>query len=502
MRLQVVAVSLAAALVACGGKSSTSDAGSDAGASDAGPVDAGPGAPLLDPSASLNRLQDQNPDPNIVEVNLSASNTAQWDLGNSTVVPSLAYNGVHPGPLLEAKLGDTVIIHFKNDLPWKTSIHWHGLRVPDSMDGTMLGQNPIAPGASFDYQFVARDPGLFWYHPHIADHVQVELGLYGAILIHQPGEPDASTLAVDQPLMLDDVLIENGQISGMDVNGPDPMDAPMASSNEMMDGRLGNVLLANGKANLRIPVTAGGWALFRLVNASNARHMVLSLEGHQLVIVGLDQGFAPDPKPVTSLTIAPGERYSVLVKLDGQPGQEYRWMSSSFAMGMGITDPLGSAPQPVATVVYGADSQATPAQPAFPTADAPQYQPSNARTHIWQLGMAMSGSDMIHTIDGAQWPNVPLLSYPANGDYTFVIQNTDMEVHPFHLHGQRFQVVAATGSLPNDYAGMHGWKDTVVVEPNAAVEIRTALDNPGHWMYHCHILEHADMGMMGELDVQ
>ncbi|XYI04102.1 multicopper oxidase family protein [Sorangium sp. So ce1128] len=130
----------------------------------------------------------------------------------------LAYNGSNPGPLLEAKLGDRIIVHFENDLSWPTTVHRHGLRVPASMDGTALVQEPLPPGGRFDYEFEARDVGTFWYHPHLHESAQIELGLYGPILIHAPDEP---VLALDQPLVLDDILLgDDGQVLGFDPHAP------------------------------------------------------------------------------------------------------------------------------------------------------------------------------------------------------------------------------------------------------------------------------------------
>src|SRR5687767_4017107 len=137
------------------------------------------------------RLTDVNPDPRIVEVELVATTaTHEYLLGKLADVWAFrdgARAGAKPtipGPLLEANLGDTVIVHFRNELPEHTTIHWHGLRVPNAADGTSLSQMHVSPGGTFDYQFTIKDSGYYWYHPHMAADVQIEAGLYAPIMIH------------------------------------------------------------------------------------------------------------------------------------------------------------------------------------------------------------------------------------------------------------------------------------------------------------------------------
>jgi FtsP/CotA-like multicopper oxidase with cupredoxin domain len=126
---------------------------------------------------------DENPDPSIVEVTLTASETtvSMIDGSNQTV---WAYNGQVPGPSIEANVGDRVIVHFVNQLAEPSTIHWHGLRIADDMDGSPRVQEPVPADGEFTYDFVVPDAGSFWYHPHVRSNVQIERGLYGALVVH------------------------------------------------------------------------------------------------------------------------------------------------------------------------------------------------------------------------------------------------------------------------------------------------------------------------------
>lgn len=435
-------------------------------------------------------MPDLDPADGVVEVNLTASNFA-WDPGTGVpLTGGMAFNESVPGPLLEANLGDTVKVHFTNDTDIEMSIHWHGLRVTPEMDGIqqMMG-DPVEPGESFDYEFTLQDAGFYWFHTHMDTATTIEAGLYAPILVHAPGEvtPDC-----DQVLVLDDVLLDE------DTQQIAPPDTDMMQ----LMGRLGNVLMANGRSDRRYAWTKGQTTLLRLVNASNARYWDLYLEGHQLTVVGTDGGFLAEPYTVDDLVMAPGERYMVVVEATGEPGQSYRLMNKRFQLheqggDMVETDPLGNGDNPVATFVYG-DGEVAGTGWTQPTPDVPAWgAPVDNLGHHWVLAEDMMGGSV--TIDGASWPDVPMVDVPFGVDATFEVENTSEMHHPFHIHGNRFQVVDVGGeAVPEG----QGWKDTFDIPPRTTVTVVSALDNPGEWMYHCHILEHADSGMAGLMTVE
>ncbi|XYH92930.1 multicopper oxidase family protein [Sorangium sp. So ce1128] len=257
-------------------------------------------------------------------------------------------------------------------------------------------------------------------------------------------------------------------------------------------------MLVNGRIEPTIPVTKGGWALFRLLNSSDARHFVIRLEEHELFVVGLDGGFLPRPYAADSILLGVGERYLVLVELTGEPGRTYAFTHEKYEHEDPFeSDALPPGPIRVATLAYGKGEVAPTERPIFPAEGGPDLGPGEVVTHTWTLAERFAGGTFVNTIDGEVWPNIPVQRYAASGDYTFVIRNQG-DPHPFHMHGNSFQVVAVDGKEVD----LRAWKDTVTVAPGSSVRIRSRLENPGHWMYHCHILPHHEAGMMAELIVE
>ncbi len=475
---RVVAASVFALTVACTSPKETPE--DDTGTA---PVD--PTAPV---TCGYTAMPDLDPAAGAVEVDLTASALA-WDPGTGTpLTGGLAFNGSVPGPVLEATLGDRVTVHFTNDTDIEMTIHWHGLRVTPDMDGIMQMMDPVAPGESFDYTFTVVDTGFYWFHTHMDTATTIEAGLYAPIILRAPGEvaPDC-----DQPIVLDDVLLDEDTLQI----------APPDTDMMQLMGRLGNVLMANGHRERTVLWTRGQTSLLRLVNASNARYWDLRLEGHTFSVVGTDGGFLAEPYTVENLVMAPGERYMVVVEATGEPGTDYRLMNRRFQLHeadghMIESDPMGDGENPVMTFRYQEGEVAsagwTPPPPDVPAWDGP----TGPLGHHWLLEEDMMGGTV--TIDGAAWPDVPMVDVTQNVDTTFEIENDSEMHHPFHIHGNRFQVVDVGGVRPPEG---QGWKDTFDIPPRTTVTVVSALDNPGEWMYHCHILEHADDGMAGLMTV-
>ena len=242
--------------------------------------DAPPPAPAADTLGTA-VLTDTNPDPNVVEVKLvAAPATALYLAGKPTQVwayrdGSIAGSvGTVPGPRLEAKRGNEVIVHFKNDLPVPTTIHWHGLRVPIKMDGSTSSQAAIPPGATYDYRFTVEDAGTFWFHPHVRGYEQIEKGLYAPFVVK--GDEDIDVTA-DRTFIVDDVKVA---ASGELAPDGDPLD--------LMVGKQGNVMLLNGKREGTIAVESGGRQRWRFVNSANGRYFTLRIAGHPFVVIGSD----------------------------------------------------------------------------------------------------------------------------------------------------------------------------------------------------------------------
>lgn len=450
-------------------------------------VDASEGP--FEPSAA----PDLDPAPNVVEVALEAK-VSDIEIAPGRTVSMWTYNGQLPGPRIEARTGDTVRVRFKNSLPEATTIHWHGVRVPAAMDGAPAVQSPIAAGAEFTYEFVVPDAGTFWYHPHVRSDEQVERGLYGAFVVRGDAEPATTT---DRTVVLDDLLVDsNWQPSDFD---------PMMQA---MVGRQGNVILANGWAHPIAGVARGGLHRFRFVNVANARYFRLALPGHRLIQIGTDGGLLPAPREVDELLLVPGERADVLVVASGEANEAMEWTSLRYDRGHGT----GDLPDAVVfQIKHGSDAPiTTPATPDAFTPIAALPEAAVQREIKLEESMAMSGdhgaghgssmTDMapVFSINGEVFPDVTPLAATLEAVEEWAIVNTTEMDHPFHLHGFRFQVVSVDGAAP----GVVAWRDSINIPAEKTVKFRVRLeDNPGTWMFHCHILEHAERGMMGELEV-
>lgn len=449
------------------------------------------------------------------------------------------FNGQYPGPLLRVPQGARVTVRFHNHLPQPSTVHWHGLRLDFRFDGVPdLTQPAVAPGQSFTYQLVFPDGGIFWYHPHVREDIQQDLGLYGNIFV-QPSRPDMyGPVHREEFLLLDDLLIgENGLVPW---GQEEPTHALM--------GRFGNVLLVNGEPGWSLEVSNGEVVRFFLTNVSNTRTFNLSFgPGTRIKMVGSDLGNFERQSWVESVVIGPAERYVVEVRF-GRPGavaminavQGQDHMNGRF---FPIVDTLG-------TVTVGS-AVATPdlarefgtlrtdravADEVGPLLHANQGQPPE---YILELRASfvdlpyvtqrlmrvdslyhnpvewagtMPGMNFASVGPQARWTLRDRATGQENHDIDWRFRVGDRvrirlvnvrEVlhsmqHPIHLHGQRFLILAVNGVPDDDPA----WKDTVLVPAGSAVDLLVEMSNPGPWMLHCHIAEHLQAGMMMTVNVE
>lgn len=487
-RLGLVSICLAAAL-ATGCSSTSSDdptqrgsggaggAGGTGGVADDGPPDG------WDAQVSLNELPDLNDDPNIVEVELEAKVAeVEYKAGIATAV--WTYNGSVPGPLIRAKLGDTLLVRFTNSLPEETTIHWHGVRVPAEMDGAGPMSAPIAAGASFEYRFELKDAGTFWYHPHVRSDEQVEKGLYGAIIVEDAERP---VLGDELTLVLDDVnLRADGTL------------APPGSGGhtEQMIGRQGNTLLVNGKVQPTIGARAGRRQHWRLINAANSRYFNLAIPGYVITRVGGDGGLLPQPIETQSLLLVPGERAEIVLTPTGTPADRIAVQNLPYERGHN-TGAGGPAELFALEIADLSEIESSALPETLGTVEELDTEGLSTAQTV-EFNEAMNGMDMVFLINGKAWPDTEPLQARVGETQVWEVTNASGMDHPFHLHGFFFQVLSVDGETP---AALE-WKDTVNLPANATVRFAVSYDDrPGSWMFHCHILEHAELGMMAELEV-
>lgn len=469
-------------LVAC---SSEEAARPDAGtvAADARGAQAATSLPeAFDKELAPTLLTDLDPAPDVVEVELEAR-VADVELTPGQRVSAWTYNGVLPGPLLRAREGDLVRVHFTNRLPEATTIHWHGLEVPADQDGAGHHGTVIEPGASFSYAFRVPHAGTYWYHPHVNSASQVWHGLYGPLVVEARSEPD---LGDEVTLVLSDLNSANGQVS------------PSAEQGDLgrFFGHEGSRLLVNGRELPTLRAHPGSTLRLRVINAAISRFFRFAIDGHTLERVAGDSGFSERPQRVNDWVLAPGERSEFVVTLAGAAGETLHVRTLTYNRFMCGGD-CGEA-HDLMQIALEAGTGRTAQVPAELASIVP-IDIRGAATRTLELGEQTRDGKTYLSLNG-RVHGQDTLEFDAAVGATEVweLKNTTEYDHPFHLHGFRFQVLEQGGRAP----AIREWTDTLdmVAKTTARIAVRYD-DRPGAWMFHCHILDHADLGMMGVLHV-
>ena len=456
---------------------------SPAGAS-AGPSSLAP--PGWDADVRLKEANDINPDPRIVEINLEAR-VARVEIAAGVTVEAWTYDGGLPGPLIRVRAGDRLIVHFANTLPQPTTVHWHGLRVPIGMDGVPgVSQPPVGTGETFTYDFTVPDAGLYWYHPHVMSAAQVGFGLYGALIVDDP----ADTVGVDDEVVL--VLSDIGVDSKGRLESPDS-----GGQAGMVFGREGNHVLVNGRTDRRLLARSGAPQRWRIVNAAKSRYFFLELEGQAFRTIGGDGGLQEYAVDSDAVLLTAGERADVIVRPQGKPGSELMLRSMLYNRGYGSVEyrltpdlmRIGIADLPPSTAPL---PEVRRAIPILDRAGATELKLDLT------LKPSASGSGPEWGINGIPGGRAkPLIAKPGETQI-WTLTNTSDWSHPFHLHGFFFQVLDAKGNPEHPIV----WKDTIDVPLKETRRFIVRFDDrEGDWMFHCHILDHADGGLMGTVRV-
>lgn len=414
---------------------------------------------------------------------------------------ALTYNGLLPGPLLEMEPGDTVEIRLHNRLNQPTNLHYHGLHLPPTgqADNVFLS---VAPGATQTYNFRLPEQhpaGIFYYHPHhhgtVAD--QVFGGLGGALIVRGALDriPEVAG-AREQVLFLKDLPSEQGG-DGMG----------------LMLGREGSILTVNGRVQPELTAQAGELLRLRIINGSNARFWRLALEGHSFHLIATDGGALAAPVQVEELLLVPGERADVLVSVNAEGGQ-FRLVNRPYArarggmgmgmpmgmgMGMGFAQNAGTGPTTTIATLQTSGSQKPQTLPRrlLPVVQLPE--PVKQRRFVLNHGMA-PGMGMAFLINGHPYDHHRIDTRVQLGDTEeWELVNTGVMDHPFHVHVNPMQVISRNGRAEPIAA----WRDVVLVRAGETVRVRIRFDDfPGRTVYHCHILDHEELGMMGTLLIE
>ena len=444
------------------------------------------------------------------------ANEASLSITDKFKVVAWTFNGSVPGSEIRVKQGTPVKITLKNELPEPTSIHWHGITVPNQMDGIPgVTQDAIQPGKSFTYEFTPTVPGTYMYHSHQDSLKQVDKGLYGAFIV----EPAKKTYDKDYTLMLDEWISDpNASMEGMNtgsnrMNGMAGMDNNNNSiknnsrqnttnaSNMVDDMSMYDVYTINGKSGKGIKpiqVKKGEKVRLRLVNTGILPHNI-HLHGQSFKVVATDGIDINQPKEIKGqlITIAPGERYDIEFTADNpgkwdleshDPDQKAAKGMTAFIQYDGANKTTDSSNINQKLPFFDLENYGVKANGPFTLAQKYDVE------YTMNLNTAMINNQMAYTINDKTFPNTDNIQVKT-GDTVKVklVNKSGAANHPMHLHGHSFQVLSKNGK---PVEGSPIIKDTINLTPGDEYVVAFKADNPGNWLFHCHDLQHASTGMV------
>ncbi len=441
------------------------------------------------------------------------------------------YNQQYPGPLIRADKGATVVVDFVNNIDQETTIHWHGLRLDNRFDGVPgLTQAPVKTGERFTYEVYFPDEGIYWYHPHVREDIQQDLGLYGNMLVDPVKANYYSPVNREEALILDDILMDAGGL--FPFGNEQPVHALM--------GRFGNVMLANGSDDYRLTADRGEVVRFYLTNVANSRTFNVKFGNARVKVIGSDVSRFEREAWVNSVPIGPAERYIVEVQFD-KPGdvaitnsiQAIDHFRGEFYPQVDTLALVSVSNETVAD--NHTDSFSSLREYADVTADVDSFRKYFDKEPDHTLALTLKHKNLpIETVrmmeidtlyvPPMEWNDaMPMMNWQSSGaEVTWVLRDLDtgrenMDInwsfkkgdvvkmrifndpksfhpmhHPIHVHGQRYLVLSVDG-VPNQNLV---WKDTAIVPVGSTADFLVDMTNPGKWMMHCHIAEHLQAGMM------
>ncbi len=404
------------------------------------------------------------------------------------------FDGTVPGTAIRIQHGKSVEALVKNSLAVPTAVHWHGIRLPNAMDGVAgLTQAPILPGESFKYQFTPPDAGTYWYHSHVNAYEQVGRGLYGPLIIEELNPP-----VVDRDLvwMIDDWrLLDDASIRDDFGAGHDRSHA----------GRIGNVPTVNARFRDILKVRTGERIRLRLINASNARNFALSFGDLTPSVIAIDGQPIKAQKTNDPIVIGAAGRKDVIIDMTGDPKTIVPVVDSFYRQSFELIK-LVYEDEPLRDSVL-----ASPID--LPASAPPDPNLSTAIAHeVVIAGGAMGGLQRAKL--NGEWKDLreiarqgyvwalndvvankldmpPLINTKKGTSIRLTISNDTAFPHPMHLHGHHMKLLSVDGqALPSPY-----WVDSPLILPGQKFELAFVADNPGDWLFHCHALEHHAAGL-------
>jgi FtsP/CotA-like multicopper oxidase with cupredoxin domain len=446
------------------------------------------------------------------------------------------YNGQYPGPLIQAPRDATIVVRVTNDIEMPTTIHWHGVRLDNRFDGVPgVTQEAIERGESFTYEVHVPDAGMYWYHPHVREDVQQDLGLFGNLLVTSPDPEYYGPAHREEVFVLDDMLL--------DEQGALPWGSS-APTHALM-GRFGNVMMVNGQTDHRLTVQRGEVVRFYLTNVANSRTFNVTFGGARLKVVASDVSRFEREQWVGSVVIAPAERYVVDVRFD-EPGEVA--IANTIQAINHFRGEFYPHVDTLSIVTVSADPAEASISDAFETlrehddvvADIATFRSHFAREPDHELETTVRVTNLHPSIvlsmeadtlyvPPMEWNDaMPMMNWLSTGEQvTWILkdrrtgaENEEIDWrfdvgdvvkvrifntpdsfhpmnHPIHVHGQRFLVLSMDGVESANLV----WKDTAIVPVGSTMDMLIEMSNPGEWMVHCHIAEHLHAGMVFSFSV-
>ena len=405
------------------------------------------------------------------------------------------YNHENPGPLLKANKGDILKVNFTNNLDEPTSIHWHGIKNINKMDGVpYLTQDPVQPGETFSYEFPVNQSGTYWYHAHFESWKQVAKGLYGPLVVNDKTD----NLIEDDIVILADDWRLNKKYQIDEKSFGSLMDWSHA-------GRVGNWLTMNGKKSPQYSIRANSLARLRFINASNARILKFgsSLKNNNIIAV---DGVTVKPMLVKDFTLAPGQRIDLLINTVDLLKVDFFEISHTKqlkAFTLNVTK-ANNKTKDIANINFKSNW-------ILPKLD-------NAKTISIRMQGGAMGNLSKANLDGVEKDFRTLATEDKKlwafnkdiGSYEYLLAKVKLNQvvildvwndtrwpHSMHLHGNHFFVKSKEFKDNSDYIS----RDTYLMQAGEKAKLIFLADNPGKWLFHCHMLEHAASGMISYIDV-
>lgn len=397
----------------------------------------------------------------------------------------MTYGDAEIPPVLRMRRGEAFALRLDNRLDEPTTIHWHGLRIDNKMDGVpFLTQPYVYGGDGFDYAFTPPDAGTFWYHPHCNTLEQMGRGLAGLIVVEDPADP-----------LFDAEIVLN--LRDWRLGGDGQFIAQFKPRDAARAGTFGTVRTANWRQSPQYDAPAGGLVRLRLAATDVTRILALQVEGAEATVIALDGNPAATRFALDHLLIGPGQRLDLALRMPDMEGAV-----------AALKDLRGTKPATLATFRATGASLKRDARdlPLLSQNPLPEPDLSNATEIPFILsasaeerpkdGICGSLGYNFWAINKVPWaddtgdPTAPLAEMKAGRTYIFNVENPTPQVHPLHLHGLVFRPMNS-----NKQAIRPHFSDTYLILPDEKVQLALVADNPGDWVFHCHIIEHQKTGM-------